>query len=118
MRVLGNIIWLILGGLLLALAWFLIGAILCVTIIGIPFGLQCFKIGRVAFLPFGKDIDINFMSHPIGNVIWVILVGWGLFTSYLTLTIVYGITIIGIPFAMQTFKLAVVGLVPMGAEIK
>ena len=73
---LANIIWIILGGLASALAWCFVGLILCITIIGIPLGKQCFKFAGVSFAPFGKKVKLNFSKHPVANVLWLIFFGW------------------------------------------
>jgi uncharacterized membrane protein YccF (DUF307 family) len=118
MRLIGNILWIIFGGLFTALGWFLLGLILCITIIFIPFGKQCFKYAKLSLAPFGKTIDLNFGKHPIANVIWVIFVGWGMFLTYIGSGIVLCITIIGIPFGLQSFKMATLGLFPFGAKVR
>ncbi len=117
MKSIGNFFWFILIGLVSAISWCLIGVLLCITLIGIPFGKQCFKIAGLVILPFGKDVEINFGKHAVGNVIWIILFGWELALGYLVAGIVFCITIIGIPFGKQCFKLMKLGLIPMGAEI-
>ncbi len=114
----GNIIWFVFIGLISGLAWFLIGLLLCITIILIPFGLQCFKFAKVSFFPFGKQIDTNFGKHPIMNIIWLLIAGWELCCFYLFTGILLCITIIGIPAGLQIFKLAIVSLMPFGANIK
>ena len=68
MRILGNILWFIVTGLITGLLWVVFGVIWCVTLIGIPFGIQCFKMAKLAFFPFGKKIDLNFDRHPVMNV--------------------------------------------------
>ncbi len=118
MKTLGNIIWLIFGGLLSAIVWYLLGLLLCITIIGIPVGKQLFKLGSLTLLPFGKDVKTKFDKHPIANIIWLILVGWEMAIAYVATGLIYCVTIIGIPFGMQWFKLAVLALFPFGAKIK
>lgn len=118
MRFLGNIIWLILGGLVTSILWFLLGIILCITIIGIPFGRQCFKFAHLNFFPFGNDVKTNFDSHPIMNIIWIILFGWEFSLSYLISGILCCITIVGIPFGLQSFKFMKLALIPFGAKIE
>lgn len=118
MKTLGNIIWFIFGGFLAALVWFIVGCLLYVTIIGIPLGRQAFKFSRLVLFPFGKDVDIYFDKHPIANILWVIFFGWEMAIGYLLTGIVYCITIIGIPFGLQWFKLSVLALLPFGATIK
>lgn len=119
MNFLGNIIWLIFGGILSAIAWFVSGLLLCVTIIGIPFGIQCFKIAGFVLWPFGRDIEIgNFGAGGlIFNILWIILLGWELAVSHVVIGILFCFTILGIPFGLQHFKLSKLGLVPFGARI-
>lgn len=118
LNLLVNIIWLVLGGLLTSVVWLILGLLLCVTIIGIPFGLQCFKLAKVSLAPFGKDVVINFGKHPIMNIIWALLVGWELFIGYLGSGLLFCITIIGIPFGIKILKFSVIGLCPFGATIR
>ena len=118
MKTLGNIIWLLFGGLLSAIVWYFLGLLLYVTIIGIPVGKQLFKLGSLTLFPFGKDVKTNFDKHPIANVIWLILVGWEMAIAYVVTGVLYCVTIIGIPFGLQWFKLAVLALLPFGAKIK
>jgi len=118
MSTLGNILWLLLGGLTSALFWFVVGIIFYITIIGIPIGKQCFKFAELTLSPFGKEVRTKFDKHPIANIIWLILVGWGSALSALITGAVLFITIIGIPFGKQWFKLAKLVLLPFGAEIK
>lgn len=118
MRTLGNIIWFIFTGLFSAIGWCITGAILCITIIGIPFGKQCFNIASLTLFPFGKIVKTNFNKHPIGNILWIIFFGWELAIFYLIMGVVYCITIIGIPFGKQCFKLMKLSFVPMGATIE
>jgi uncharacterized membrane protein YccF (DUF307 family) len=115
MRTIGNIIWFILVGLASWFYFVFTGILLCITIIGIPFGTQCFKLAGLVVWPFGKKVNSNFEKHPIANVIWIILFGWEYFLSMAFVGIIFCITIIGIPFGKQCFKLAVLGLIPFGA---
>ena len=118
MKLLGNIIWLIFGGLIAAVGWFLVGILLCITVIGIPIGLQFFKLAKLVLWPFGHDVDTNFDDHPILNIIWVIIGGWETFIAYIIIGAGYCITIIGIPFGLQWFKMAQFALLPFGAKIR
>jgi uncharacterized membrane protein YccF (DUF307 family) len=118
MRLLGNILWMICGGLLSALEFVLAGLLLCVTIIGIPWGKQCFKLAGLSFSPFGKKITYEEgFARTIGNIIWIILFGWEFALSNLILGVLLCITIIDIPFGKQYFKIAAVSFMPFGAEI-
>ncbi len=118
MRLIGNILWFILGGLWLGLGWAIAGLILCITIIGIPLGMQCFKAAWLTFAPFGKKVDVNFGKHPIANVIWAIFFGWEMALGYLMAGIISCITIIGIPFGLQAFKMMKLAFLPFGATVK
>ena len=118
MRIFGNILWLIFGGLEMAIGYFVLGAIACVTIIGIPFGLECFKIGKFAIWPIGTKVETYFSYRPVANVIWLIFGGFALALGYFVGGLVLCITIIGIPFGKQYFKLARLALGPFGSVIK
>lgn len=118
MKILGNIVWFIFGGAIAAILWLILGLLLCVTIIGIPFGLQAFKFAGLVIFPFGKDVDTNFSEHPIINILWAIFFGWEMMLGYLFFGVIFCITIIGIPFGLQWFKLAQLALFPFGAKIK
>ena len=119
MSFIGNIIWLIFGGILGAIAWLIAGLLLCVTIIGIPFGVQCFKIAGFVLWPFGRDVEIGDFGAAglILNVLWIIILGWELAVFHLVFGAILCVTIIGIPFGLQHFKLSMLGLVPFGARI-
>ena len=117
MKLIGNLIWLILGVIWLGLAWFLLGLLLCITVVGIPFGIQCFKFASMNFTPFGKNVRMQFEEHPIMNVIWLILFGWEMALGYLASGVLCCITIVGIPFGLQSFKLLKLAIFPFGADI-
>lgn len=119
MNFIGNIIWLVFGGIVAAIAWSLAGLILSVTIIGIPFGIQCFKIAIFVLWPFGKEIEIgNFgVGGLLFNIIWIIVLGWEIAIAHLIIGIIFCITIIGIPFGLQHLKFSKLGIVPFGAKI-
>jgi uncharacterized membrane protein YccF (DUF307 family) len=119
MSFLGNLIWLLFGGIVAAIMWFVAGLILCVTIVGIPFGIQCFKIAGLVLWPFGKEIKIG--GFGVGgllfNIIWIVFFGWEFAVGHVITGLMFCLTIIGIPFGLQHFKLAKLGLMPFGAEI-
>ena len=120
MKTLGNIIWVLFGGLIWCLGLLLLGVICCVTIIGIPVGLQLFKMAGFVLWPFGKTVDY---VKPTGfnivlNVIWAVLCGWETALGFCLTGALYCITIIGIPFGLQYFKLARFILLPIGNEFK
>lgn len=118
MRLIANIIWFLFGGLWLGLLWSVGGLILCITIVGIPLGTQCFKAARLSFMPFGKKVELNFRKHPIANVIWALAGGWAIAIAYLGLGILNCITIIGIPNGIQCIKMMKLAIFPFGAKIK
>lgn len=119
MHLLGNLIWMILGGFISFILWCAAGLICCITIIGIPFGIQCFKISSFILWPFGKDVDIGQfgLGGFIGNLIWIIILGWELCITHMVIGLVLCLTIIGIPFGRQHYKFAKLALVPFGARI-
>ncbi len=118
MRILGNIIWIICGGLISTIGWLSAGILWCVTIIGIPVGLQCFKLAGLAFDPFGKEVTyeggaVSFLL----NVIWFFISGIEIAILNAALGLILCITIIGIPFGKQFFKFAGLALRPFGAKV-
>ncbi len=118
MRTLGNIIWFLFGGLICGFSWFLAGIIWCITIIGIPWGLQCFKFAAMSYVPFKKEIQYGGGAPSlILNIIWLLISGIPLALEHLAFGVIFCITIVGIPFGMQFFKLAKLALMPFGAEI-
>lgn len=119
MSILGNLIWILFGGLIASLGWLLAGIICCITIIGIPFGLQCFKIASLVLAPFGKNIGSGRFGAMglLGNILWIIFLGLELAIGHLVIGLLFCITLIGIPFGLQHFKLARLALLPFGARI-
>ena len=117
MKFIGNFLWFILTGLYLGLAYFVLGLVWCCTIVGIPFGLQLFKLAKLSFFPFGSTVHEHFGKHPILNVIWIIFGGLELALVFFLMALIYCVTIIGIPFGKQCFKLAKLSLTPFGATI-
>lgn len=122
MSLLGNIIWLITGGFILGLAYMIIGLLFCLTIIGLPFGYQLIKIGFLAMLPFGQEPQFD--DLPMGclslifNIIWIIVGGIELAIAHLVVGLLFCITVIGIPFGLQHFKLARLALMPFSQSIR
>ncbi len=98
--------------------WLLCGVLCIITVVGIPLGVQCFKFAGLALWPFGKEIDYGggTMSF-LANVFWILFCGWEMALTYVSLGIVFCITIIGIPFGLQCFKFAKLSLLPFGAQI-
>ena len=117
MKTIGNIIWLIINGFTMGLGYLVLGVLWCLSIIGIPFGKQCFKLAALSFWPFGKTVRTNFDRHPIANLIWLILGGLTVPVGFLIEGLLWCITIVGIPFGKQCFKLAKLSLIPFGADI-
>ena len=128
MRTLGNLLWFIMGGVLMGLGWWLVGLLAFVSIVGIPWGKACFVIGQFAFWPFGKeavsrddlsgreDIGTGALGL-VGNIIWFVLAGVWLAIGHVLSAAACFITIIGIPFGIQHLKLAGIALAPIGKTI-
>lgn len=119
MRLIGNILWLILGGLLLAASWAIIGLVLCITIVGIPLGIQAFKMAGLTLTPFGKTVEYGGgVGSVLINIIWFVLAGLWMAIGYVGAGLLNCITIIGIPFGIQSFKMAKLALWPFGSQIR
>jgi len=122
MNLLLNIVWVIFGGFIVVLAYLLGGIVLCVTIIGIPFGIQCFKLAGLALAPFGREIREK--EPPSGalaiimNIIWIILPGLELAVFHLVMALLLAVTIIGIPLAAQHLKMTRLAILPFGFEVR
>ena len=118
MGCLGNVLWFFLGGFLSGISWGLIGCLWCLTIVGIPVGIQCFKFAALSFFPFGKEVRYGGGAGSLLlNIIWLLLSGLPLAVESAVLGCLLCVTIIGIPFGLQHFKLAKLALMPFGAEI-
>lgn len=128
MRAIGNFLWFILGGVFMGLAWWLVGLLCFVTIIGIPWGKACFVIGQFTFFPFGNEAisrqELNQQDDIgtgglglIGNILWFVCAGVWLAIGHLGSALLCFVTIIGIPFAIQHLKLAGIALAPIGKTI-
>lgn len=119
MGCLGNIIWFLCGGILSGLSWMVAGILWCITIIGIPVGVQCFKLAGLSFFPFGKEVNYGGGAGSfLLNIIWLLVTGIPLALEHLTFGVVLCITIVGIPFGLQHFKLAKLALMPFGADVR
>ncbi len=128
MRTILNFLWFILGGVLMGLAWWLVGIVAFITIVGIPWGKACLVMGQFSFLPFGKeaisrreltgseDIGTGALG-VIGNVIWFVFAGVWLAIGHVVCAIANFVTIIGIPFGVQHLKLAGIALAPIGKTV-
>ncbi len=128
MRTLGNIIWFVMGGVFMGLLWWFFGILAFITIIGIPWGRACFVMGNFSFFPFGKEaISRDRLTHQmdigtsplgfIGNVLWFVFAGIWLAIGHIVSAVACFVTIIGIPFALQHLKLAVISLAPIGKTV-
>ena len=122
MKILGNIIWLLFGGIFVAVEYFIASIGLFITIIGIPFGLQTVKLGIFELWPFGSVFVHQESPHgclsTLMNIIWFFIGGIWIFLSHIFWGVLFCITIIGIPFGMQHFKLAALALTPFGHDVK
>ena len=122
MSFLGNIIWVVFGGFFIFLHYLISGALLCLTIIGIPFGIQVIKLAQLSLWPFGKEIITKDRGTgclaTFMNVFWLLTFGLCLAVHHLLWAFIFAITIIGIPFARQHVKLASLALVPFGREVR
>ena len=119
MRFIGNVLWFIFGGFLSGLSWIIAGLLCCVTIVGIPLGKQCFKFAGLSFAPFGKEIDYGGGAVSlIVNIVWAIFCGIPMALENIGFGILWCITIVGIPFGKQFFKIAKLSFMPFGAEIR
>lgn len=120
MSLLGNIVWLIFGGFLAGIGYIIGGIALCITVVGIPFGVQAIKIGMATFAPFGKEVyeqeNANSVTNTIFNMLWLLLFGWEIALAHLIHGIILAVTIIGLPFAKQHFKLIPLALFPFGRD--
>ena len=121
MSLLGNLVWLIFGGLFLSASYFILGFVYCITIVGIPVGMQMFKLGILSFSPFGHEVVDRGGAMGCGslalNILWIIFGGLEMAVAHVMIGLVFCITIVGIPFGMQQFKLALLALAPFGKEI-
>lgn len=122
MSCLGNLIWLIFGGLISALGYIVGGILLCLTIIGIPFGVQAIRLGLATLAPFGKKVVVNERAEGllamVFDIIWIVLFGWEIAIAHLTAAAILTITIVGIPFAKQHIKLIPVAFLPFQRELR
>lgn len=119
---LGNLIWLVFGGLLTGIGYIVGGAAICLTIVGIPFGLQSIKLGFATFAPFGKEVveadNANSVLRILFNIVWLVLFGWEIAVAHLVHAAILAVTIIGLPFAKQHIKLVPVALFPFGRDLR
>ncbi len=123
-----NILWVVLGGLMMALGWWLAGLICAITVVGLPWARSCFVIGRFSLWPFGQEAvnRSDLRGHDdlgtgslgfIGNVLWFLVAGWWLAIGHLSSAVACFVTIVGIPFGIQHMKLALIALAPVGMTV-
>lgn len=122
MNSLGNIFWLLLGGIIIALIYYVVGLLMCITIIGIPFGVQLFKLGTYALWPFGHQI-VDKPNEPgclsiVMNLLWILTGWWEVALLHAIFGLICCVTIVGIPFGVQHFKMALASVFPFGKEIR
>ncbi|MCJ7621968.1 MAG: YccF domain-containing protein [Anaerolineaceae bacterium] len=122
MSLLGNIIWLVFGGFVSGMGYIRGGLTVCLTIVGIPFGVQSIKLGVATMTPFGREITTREGSggflEMLFNVIWVVAFGWEIAVAHLVHALLLAITIVGLPFAKQHLKLIPLALFPFGKELR
>jgi uncharacterized membrane protein YccF (DUF307 family) len=121
MRTIGNILWLVLAGWWLALAYAIAGVVMCFLIVTIPFGIQAFKLASFTLWPFGRTVVRDPDALPVlgcvGNIIWIVLVGWEMALAHVVAGVLLCITIIGIPLGIACFKLVPLALLPFGMHV-
>src|SRR5512137_2274306 len=121
MKILGNLVWLIFGGIIIAIEYFIGSILLMVTIIGIPFGLQTLKMAALAIWPFGRDTRVHSRAsgclYILMNILWLLTGGLWIAVTHTVFGLILCITIIGIPFGLQHFKLTAIALSPFGRDI-
>ena len=122
MKALGNLIWLVFGGIIIALIYYIVGLLMCLTVIGIPFGIQLFKLGSYALWPFGHEL-VDRPGEPgclsiVMNLIWILLGWWEIAIIHLVCGLLCCLTVVGIPFGIQHFKLALNSIFPFGKEVR
>lgn len=118
MSFLANIIWFIFGGWISGLLWLVYGALWCLTIVGMPYGIQCFKFAKLSACPFGKEVEYGTSTGSfLMNVIWILVTGAEMAIAHLMIGLVLCLTIVGIPFGIQNFKMAKLALMPFGTSV-
>ena len=122
MSLLGNIIWIVFGGLLMSAAYFFLGIVYCISIVGISVGLQLFKMAGLSLYPFGREVrdrngEMGCWSMFL-NILWIVFGGVEMALGHAVIGLLFCITMVGIPFGLQHFKLAVLALMPFGKEIR
>ena len=118
MKTFGNVLWIILGGGILSLLWFLVAVICFISIIGIPLGVQCLKFAGFVLYPFGREVEYGGnVGHFLLNILWILVFGWELAMASVIVGLIWCITIVGIPFGLQSFKFAKLAIMPFGTTV-
>ena len=120
MRVVLNLLWLLFGGIVVVIAYALLGLLFCALIVTIPFGIACLRIANYALWPFGRTIEVRRdagIPSLIGVILWVVLAGWWLAVGHVAHGVALCLTIIGIPLGLASFKLVPISLLPLGVRI-
>lgn len=123
MRTILNLLWVVFGGFMIFLEYLLGGLLLCITIVGIPWGVQCFKLAGIGLWPFGRDVRdvptgaMGGLLRFVLNVVWLLVAGIWIFLTHIALAVSLAVTIIGIPFAIQHLKFSLIALAPFGKEV-
>ncbi len=117
MKAIGNILWFLFGGAETALIWLIGGILCCITVVGLKYGLVCFRLARLGLWPMGKVINTDFHSHPVLNTVWVILGGELLALLYLIVGFLWCATLLGVPFGLQAFKYSELACFPFGSIV-
>lgn len=119
LSVLFNLIWIVTGGWVSALGFLVLGLLCCVTIVGIPIGRQAFKMAALTLAPFGREVVYGGGAPSlVANVMWLLLGGWWSTLLYLVEGALFCVSVVGIPFGLQLFKMAKLALMPFGAEVR
>lgn len=122
MSFLGNLVWLVFGGFVAGMGYILGGLATCLTIVGIPFGIQSIKLGVATLTPFGREIVVRPESggflEALFNILWAVLFGWEIAVAHLVHAAILALTIVGLPFASQHLKLIPLALFPFGKELR
>jgi uncharacterized membrane protein YccF (DUF307 family) len=122
MSFLGNLIWLVFGGFIAAAGYIIGGLALCLTIVGIPFGLQSIRLGLATLAPFGKEVVVEERNEGglalLFDIIWIVIAGWEIALAHLTAALILAITIVGLPFARQHLKLIPVAIFPFQRSLR
>jgi uncharacterized membrane protein YccF (DUF307 family) len=122
MSLVGNILWFLFGGFVAFVGYVLAGFLLCLTVVGIPFGLMAIRLGVAMLAPFGKQVverrDANSPLRLLFNVVWLLLFGWPIALAHVTSAVALALTLIGIPFAIQHLKMIPLALLPFGRDLR